>query len=219
VLLEKWPRWVRWFFLLYGGAAGFIGVIVASTGEVQAGVGMLLVGALVATLFRLENRTVFDPARDEVVLRFRWLWHCSERRFPRTGIAAVCLRARGRRGARLGLSLVDGREIVLGQLMGYADDQDACAGGIAARLGVPAVHLPLSTAPATPGALVLANLICHTLAGALFFVAWVATTQPADDGRTHGLLGWIFGGLGLCLLVQCWYHTARDLRRGRQQRP
>jgi len=215
LLFDKWPLFARLFFVLCGAVLTLIATVAAAHGGVPTAIVMLLLSLVLASLYFLENHTVLNAERHEIVTRFRWAFWRSERRIPLASVAQVYVRALGKGGREVGLQLAGGSVVSLCQPMGSESDKQRFARQIAERIGVPVVQIPPSDGPMTNGQLVVMNLIFHAFAGAWGFVAWIAATRPATDGRISWPAVWICGGVAALVLTACWYSTIREIRQRR----
>lgn len=217
VLIDHWPRFSRWFFVLCGVVLALIGAGAASQGGLVPGFVMLLISLVLVSFYWLVNRTLLEGEREEVVLRFKWLFWLSERRYPVASVAHVYLRLLGKGGREVGLKLTDGSEVALCQPMGSASDQQEFANQIAGRIGVAVVQVPRFDGPYTNLQLVLMNVILHAFGAVWGFVAWVAATQPATDGSMAWGAVWFCAGVAALVVTTSWYRTIQELRRRRKR--
>ena len=214
LLLDKWPLFARLFSVSCGVILMLIAMIAAAHGGVPTAIVMLLLSLVLASLYFLENRTVLDTERHEIVTRFRWAFWRSERRIPLASVAQVYVRALGKGAREVGLQLAGGSVVSLCQPMGSESDKQLFARQIAERIGVPVVQIPLSDRPMANGQLVVMNLIFHAFAGAWGFVAWIAATRTATDGRMAWPAVWMCGGVAT--LVLTLVGTTRFEKSGRE---
>lgn len=137
LLIDKWPRWTRIFFLVLAAALGLMIWIAEEQHEIRGVVILSLFTWICGSLAFLRLRIELDPSCGEVVIIRDWIRWRSCRRIPTNRIRSVFLRPVGKGSHELGLLLEDGGEIVLCQPMGYYDDRAGLATHVARSVGVP----------------------------------------------------------------------------------
>ena len=137
LLIDKWPRWTRIFFLVLAAALGLMTWIAVEQHEIRGVIVLSLATLILASLAFLQLRIELDPSRGEIVIIRDWIRWGTRRRIPTNRIRSVFLRPVGKGSHELGLLLEDGGEIVLCQPMGYYDDRAGLATHVARTVGVP----------------------------------------------------------------------------------
>ena len=217
LLLEKFPRLARWFFLLCGTFLAVCAAAVAASGDVGGAAIASCLCLLLVSLFFLRNYILLDRGHREVRICFRWAFFRQERRIALASITQVYLRPLGKGGREIGLKLVNGSEVALCQPMGYASDKQELAEQLAQRLGVSVVQLPHSNPPVTTSHLVWISISGSAFSAAWGGVGWLMATKPATEGPVSWPGVWLISGFAVLILISTWRFTIREFQR--RQRP